>query len=82
MVDRQRDVGGRRLADRLAVVPGLGRREQVEVGLDPVGDLQQDVRAMRGRGLAPGVLGGMRGIERQLDIGLASTARPRRRPRR
>ena len=39
VVDRQRQVGGQRLADRLAVVPGLGDGEHLEVLLDPVGDL-------------------------------------------
>ncbi|MPL73764.1 hypothetical protein SDC9_19570 [bioreactor metagenome] len=73
MVDRQRDVGGGRLADRLAVVPGLGGGEQVEVRLEPVGDLQQHVRAVRGRGGAPAILGGMGSVERQLDIGSVRT---------
>ena len=38
VVDRERDVGGERLAHRLAVLPGLGDREHLEVGLDGVGD--------------------------------------------
>jgi hypothetical protein len=46
MVDGQRHVRGQRLADRLAVVPGLGDGEQFQVVLDRVGDLVQDVRAI------------------------------------
>ena len=38
MIDGQRDVGVGRLADRLAVVPGLGEGDQVEILLHPVGD--------------------------------------------
>ena len=34
----------------------------------PVGDLQQDVGALGGGGLAPLVGGGMGGVERQLDV--------------
>ncbi len=53
VVDRQRDVGGHRLADRLAVVPRLGDREQLEVLLHPVGDLVQDDRALVDRLVLP-----------------------------
>ncbi len=52
-----------RLADRLAVVPGLGDGEQLEVLLDAVGDLVEDVGALGHRGLAPGGSGGVRGVE-------------------
>ena len=69
MVDRQRDVGEGRLADRLAVVDGLDRGEHLEVLLHAVGDLVEDLGALGGRGVAPGVLGLMRGVERKLDIG-------------
>ena len=53
VVDGQREVGGQGLADRLAVVPGLGDREHLEVLLDPVGDLVQDVRALGRRRSCP-----------------------------
>ena len=69
VVGRQRDVGGARLADRLAVVVALGDRERLEVLLDRVGDAVQHPRALGRRGLAPRVLGGVRGVERQLDVG-------------
>ena len=68
VVGRQRDVGGERLADRLAVLPALGDREHLEVLLDRVGDRVQHLGAFRRRGLAPGVLGGVRGVERELDV--------------
>jgi hypothetical protein len=45
------------------------RGHQVKVRLDPVGDLQQDVRPVRGTGLAPGVFRGMGGIQRQRHVG-------------
>ena len=55
VVDGQRHVGGQGLADRLAVVPGLGeRRAWLQVLLDPVGDLVQDRGPLGRRGLAPG----------------------------
>ena len=68
MVDGERHVGGRRLADRLAVVPGLGERQQVEILLHAVGDPVEDQRALGGAGAAPGVLGRVRGVERGLDV--------------
>ena len=76
VVDRQRDVGGERLAHRLAVLLALGDREHLEVGLDRVGDRVRAPRARSaGERLAPGVLGGVRGVERELDVGGApSTA--------
>ena len=58
----------RRLADRLAVVDGLDRGEHLEVLVDAVGDLVEDLGALGGRGVAPGVFGLMRGVERKLDI--------------
>ena len=69
MVDHQRHVGMRRLADRLAVVERLDQRQQVEIGFELVGDLVQDARAFLHGGLAPGVLGLVRGVERQFDVG-------------
>ena len=74
MVDRQRDVGGGRLADRLAVVPGLGEREHLQIRLHPVGDLVEDLRPLGRARSAPGVLGGVRGVERGLDVGASERA--------
>jgi len=66
--DGQRQVGGQGLPDRLAVVPGLGDRERLEVGLDPVRDLVQDVGPLGGAGQAPGAFGAVGGVQRKLDV--------------
>ena len=68
MVDRQRNVGSQRFADRLAVVDGFGVGQQFQVGFDAVGDLQQQVGTLGGRGLAPFVGGGMGGVQGQFDV--------------
>ncbi len=68
MIDRKRDIGGRRLTDRLAVVPGLGTGQHVEVLLHSIGDLQQDVAAFGGRGFAPRLKCGVRSIESSFDV--------------
>ena len=68
VIDRERQVGGLGLADRLAVVDGLDHGQHVELLLDAVGDAQQRQRALRRRGVAPGVLGGVRGVKRQFDV--------------
>ena len=68
VVGRERDVRGECLPHRLAVLPALRDRQQLEVVLDHVRDLVQDARALGGRGLAPGVLGSMRRVERELDV--------------
>ncbi len=68
VVDRQRQVGVERFADRLAVVPGFGDREHLEVLLHPVGDLIQDHRPFSHRGLTPGRRGLVGGVEGEFDI--------------
>ena len=68
MVDCQRQVGGQGLADRLAVVDGLDQRKMGQVLLHAVGDGQQFGGALGRRGLAPGGLGGMRGVQRLVDV--------------
>ena len=84
MVCRERDVGGERLAHRLAVVPALGHGEQLGVLFDRVGDPVEHERPFRHRPIAPGVLGGVGGVECELDV-LGARARhlgerlPRRR---
>ena len=42
MIDGQRDIRSLRFPDRLAVVDGLGKGEDVEVLLHPVSDLVQN----------------------------------------
>jgi ParB family chromosome partitioning protein len=68
MVDRQRQIGDRRLADRLAVVQGLNERQHRDVLFDAVGDRVQDGRAGRCRGFPPGVFRLVRGVEGGFDI--------------
>ena len=77
MVDRQRDVGVQRLADRLAVVPGLGDGDLLEVLLDPVGDLVQNVRALGRPRSCPSRGGVVRGVQGEFDILGGATGRPR-----
>src|SRR5690606_7718821 len=69
VVGRQRDVGVQCLAHRLAVVPGFGDGELFQVGFDAIGDLQQDQRTGLHAGLAPGVRGGVGGVQRLFDVG-------------
>src|SRR5699024_3246939 len=68
VVDGQREVRGQGFADALAVVPGLGDGEHLEVGFDAVGDLEQDVRPLRRRGPAPGRCRSPGRVEGGLDI--------------
>src|SRR3546814_15419606 len=68
MVDRERNVGSARLADRLAVVDRLGKRQQLHIILEPVGDAIENPGAVGGRDPCPLILGGVRRIERALDI--------------
>ena len=68
MVDGERDVGGHRLADRLAVVPRFGERDLLQIRFDAVGDLVEHLRAFGDRGAAPGVFRGVRGVESGLDV--------------
>ncbi|MNX77413.1 hypothetical protein D3C86_1089540 [compost metagenome] len=69
VVDSQRNIGGQGLTHRLAVVPGFGLGHGLKIDLDAVGDTIEDKRALGDAGLAPGVLGGMGGVQRQLDVG-------------
>src|SRR3982074_3308982 len=57
------------LAYRLAVLPGLGDGERLEVLLDPVGDLGEDVRPLRRRRAPPLLRRPVRRVQSQLDIG-------------
>ena len=68
VVDRERQVGGEGLADRLAVLPGLGDGQHLEVLLDAVGDAVQDERALGERRPAPRGCGSVRGVEGRLDV--------------
>ena len=69
MVNRQRNVGIHGFANRLAVIPGFRSGDQLEIGFDPVGDLEQQVRAISGGGLAPGLFRAVSRVESQIDVG-------------
>ncbi|CFW91781.1 Uncharacterised protein [Bordetella pertussis] len=71
MVDRQRQVGRGGLAQRLAVVDRLGHRQHGQLSLDAVGDAQQDVGPLGGRGARPRGARAMRRVQRQFDVGRA-----------
>ncbi|MCY1200129.1 hypothetical protein D9M72_115550 [compost metagenome] len=79
VVDRQRQVGGGGFAHRLAVVDALGHGQQLQVGLDAVGDAAQDIGALGGGGVGPRGLGGVGGVQRGVDILLAGARHARER---
>ncbi len=82
VIGRQRDVGGQRLPDRLAVLPALGDGEHLPVRVDGVGDRVQHLGALGRRRLAPVGSGRVRRVQGVLDVlrrGLGDLAdRPRR----
>ena len=68
MIDGQGKIGGRGFADWLSVVPGLGQRQQIEVVFHALGNLVEEVRAVRGAGVPPALACRMGGVQRQLDV--------------
>ncbi len=68
MIGDERNVGSRRLADRLAIVERLGHGEDGQPVFDDLRDFDQKLGAGGGRGLRPFFLRGMRGIERELYV--------------
>ncbi len=68
MVDGQRNVGGGGLADRLAVVPGLGQGQKVEVLRHAVGDGVESIGPLGGGRLAPGLLGRVGRVQGAFDV--------------
>lgn len=68
VVDRQRDVRRQRLTHRLAVLPALRDRQSLKIGFHPLGDPQQDVRPIGGRGVPPGRGGRVRRVECLLHV--------------
>ena len=69
VVHCQGDVGVQRFADRLSVVHRFHICQQLQIGFEPVRDLEQDVGPLCGRGLAPRFERSMGSVQRQLDIG-------------
>ena len=68
VVDGQRHVCRHRFPDRLAVIPGFRRRQQLQILLHPVGDFEQNGRAVLNGGMAPFIFRFVRRIQRQIDI--------------
>ena len=68
VIDGQRQIGRRGFADRLAVVPCLGQRQQVEVIFHPLRNLVHEDGAVRGAGVAPALAGGMRRVQRPFNV--------------
>ncbi len=68
VVDGERNVGGHRLADRLAVVERLDHRDQLEIALHAIGDLEQHAGAHGRRGVAPLGTHLVRRIKREFDV--------------
>ena len=54
VIDGQGNIGGHGFADGLAVVPGFGQGEHFEVVFHALGNLDHEVGAMGGAGVAPG----------------------------
>jgi hypothetical protein len=69
VIDGERNVRGACLADRLAVVDGLDRGDELQILRHAVGDLVEERGALGRRRIAPGVLRLMGGVERKLDVG-------------
>src|SRR3546814_20678599 len=69
MVDGERNVGGGRLADRLAVVDGLRHGETGQIVLPPLGDAVEDIDRNSGvlgtGGAVRGDLGGRGNMSRR-----------------
>lgn len=68
VIDRQRQVGVEGFADRLTVIPALRYRQIFQIGLNTVGNLQQQISAVLSRRFAPGVGGPVRRIKGEVDI--------------
>lgn len=68
VVDGQRNVGRQGLAHRLAVVPALGDRELLQMGLHPVGDPVEEPRAVARRRGSPGGRRGVCRVQGELDV--------------
>ena len=70
VVDSQRHVSRHRFPDRLAVIPGFRRRQQLQILLHPVGDFEQDRRPVLHGGVSPFLFRFVGRIQRQVDITL------------
>ena len=68
VIDGKRKIGVYGFADRLAVVPGLGQRQDVEVVFHALRDLVHQDGAVRGAGVAPALAGGVGSIEGAFNV--------------
>jgi hypothetical protein len=68
VIDRQRQIRRQRFPHRLAVIPGFGHRQHFQILFHPVGDPVEPAGPLRRRGAAPGVGGGVRGVQRLFDV--------------
>ncbi len=68
VVGRQRDVFVEGFPNGFAVLPRFGHRQQLDVGVDDVGNTVEHGSAFCGRGFAPGRERFVGGIERDLDV--------------
>ena len=59
VIDCKRKIGIHGFADRLAVVPCLGQRQELEVIFHPLCNLVHQDGAVRGAGMTPALAGGM-----------------------
>jgi hypothetical protein len=78
---RARDVERARQGQRLPGVDALGPGQVLQAGLDPIGDRQEQARALLGRHAGPGREGPARRLDRPLDIAFVAVGDRRiRRP--
>ena len=68
MVRQQWNIGIERLADALAIIPGLHIGQGFQVSLDTIGNFEQRIGALSHGGLTPGIGGGMGGIQRPVQV--------------
>jgi hypothetical protein len=73
VVHDQRHVGMGGFPDRLTVVERLDQRQQIEVAFNLVRDLVENAGALLDGCAAPGVLGLVGGVQRELDVGRRGT---------
>lgn len=73
MIDGEWDVRREGLAHRLAVLPGLGHGDLLEVFLDAIRNTVQEQRALSRSGLAEGFEGLLRSVDSQVDVSFLTT---------
>ena len=69
MIDRKRQISCHGLTDRLAVIPGLDRREQLQVLFHALRNTLQHAPALGNRAAPPSAFRSMCGVKSQVHIG-------------